>query len=201
MIASMLRLNRADCKALGLRDAYSVHRIIYSLFPQQSEKDNRDFLFADKGGDWNCRKILILSKRKPEPLEFGHIESKEIPDAFLREERYGFEVVLNPTTRNGPTQKTSPVRGADNLKKWFLEKTAGFGFRVEPAESLQINNVGVIKFNKVKDGKEFTQTHNSVTFVGQLKVTDRQKFVESFKQGIGRAKGFGFGLLQIVPIK
>jgi CRISPR system Cascade subunit CasE len=37
-------------------------------------------------------------------------------------------------------------------------------------------------------------------FIGKLKVTDRIKFKESFRKGIGRAKGFGFGLFQIVPI-
>lgn len=200
MIASILKLSRDDCNALELKDAYGVHRIVYSLFPQQRDEETRDFLFADKGGDWNCRRILILSERKPELPEFGQIESKEIPDSFLNWDYYGFEVILNPTTRNGPSQKTMPVRGTENLREWFLKKTPVLGFEVEP-KSLQVSHVGVVSFNKNKGGKAFTQTHGSATFIGRLKVFNRGDFIKSFKQGIGRAKGFGFGLLQIVPLQ
>lgn len=199
MIASMLKLSRADCKALELKDAYSVHKIVYSLFPKQ-DNETRDFLFADKGGDWNCRQILILSKRNPEIPKFGEIVSKEIPESFLGWDYYGFEVIINPTQRNGPTQKTTPIRGIENLHKWFIQKAPALGFEVEP-ESLQICRIGVQNFDKIKEEKIFTQTHGSATFIGKLRVIDRQAFIQSFKQGIGRAKGFGFGLLQIVPIQ
>ena len=199
MIASVLKLSRADCKALELNDAYSIHRIIYSLFPKQ-DNETRDFLFADKGGDWNCRQILILSQRKPEPPEIGEIASKEIAESFLGWGYYGFEVILNPTQRNGPSQKTTPIKGLDNLHKWFIQKAPALGFEVEP-ESLQVTRIGVKKFERNKEGKTFTQTHGTATFIGKLQVIDRQNFIKSFKQGIGRAKGFGFGLLQIVPIQ
>ena len=35
---------------------------------------------------------------------------------------------------------------------------------------------------------------------GQLQVIDRDRFQESFAQGIGRGRSFGCGLLQIVPL-
>ncbi|MFH1562006.1 MAG: type I-E CRISPR-associated protein Cas6/Cse3/CasE [Nitrospirota bacterium] len=199
MIASVLRLNRADCKALKLEDAYSVHRIVYSLFPKQ-DNETRDFLFADKGGDWNCRQILILSKRKPEAPEFGEIISKEIPESFLKKDYYGFEVIVNPIQRNGPSKKTMPIRGIENLHKWFIQRAPALGFEIEP-ESLQVTRIGVQKFDKDKEGTTFAHTHGSATFIGKLKVIDRGAFIKSFKQGICRAKGFGFGLLQIVPIQ
>ena len=199
MIASVLKLNRADCKSLELKDAYSIHKIIYSLFPHKNN-EIRDFIFADKGGDWNCRQILIHSERPPETPEFGVIESRKIPESFLKWDYYGFEVILNPTQRNGPTQKTTPIRGAENLHKWFIQKAPSFGFEVEP-ESLQVTRIGVKRFERNKEGKTFVQTHGTATFIGKFKVIDRQNFIKSFKQGIGRAKGFGFGLLQIVPIQ
>ena len=129
MIASVLKLSRADCKALELRDAYSVHKIVYSLFPKQ-DNETRDFLFADKGGDWDFRQILVLSARKPEMPAFGEIVSKEIPESFLKWDYYGFEAIVNPTQRNGSTQKTMPIRGIENLCKWFIEKAPSFGFEV-----------------------------------------------------------------------
>jgi len=199
MIASVLRLSRADCKASGIRDAYSIHKIVYSLFPKKDDA-TRDFLFADKGGDRDCRQILILSERKPDLPVFGEIISKEIPDLFLKCDYYGFEVTVNPTQRKGVTHKIVPIRGMENLHEWFIGKAPSLGFEVE-TQSLQVTRIGVQSFDKIKEGKTFKQTHGTATFIGKLKVTDRQAFIKSFRQGIGRAKGFGFGLLQIVPIK
>jgi CRISPR system Cascade subunit CasE len=194
MIAAMFKLSSADCKAINLKDIYSLHKTIYSLFPTETGK-NRDFLFADKGGDWNCRKILILSGREPLKPEYGEIYSKKVPDSFLQFDHYGFEVVLNPTKRDGKTGKIVAVRGRENLIQWFLQKAPGFGFEIM-LQSLQVNHIGVMTYQK----NGITCTHNTATFVGKLKVIERQTFIQSFKQGIGRAKSFGFGLLQIVPI-
>lgn len=194
MIATLLHLNRADCKALGLKDIYSLHKVVYSLFPPKTG-ESRDFLFADKGGDFHGRKILILSRRKPVSPGFGEISSKVIHERFLEFEHYGFEMVLNPTRRDAGTGKIVAVRGRDNLLEWFTEKVPRFGFKVF-SESLQVNHAGVLIYKK--NGK--TRTHNTATFIGKLNVTDRQAFVKSFEEGIGRAKSFGFGLLQIVPI-
>jgi len=193
MIATQLRLTRPDCKALKISDAYSIHRVVYDLFPG----DFRDFLFVDKGGDFNARKILILSERKPEMPPYGIIESKRVPENLLEHDYYGFEVTLNPTKRDKQTGKTTAIRGRENLLKWFLEKAPSLGFVIN-SESLELRHSGVQTFN-IGNGK--TVTHNSATFVGKLKVADRDKFKTSFRKGIGRAKGFGFGLFQIIPLQ
>jgi len=192
MIASVLRLNRSDCKALKITDAYSIHRVVYDLFPGES----RDFLFADKGGDFNARQILILSERSPETPRFGEIESKQIPEGFLGYEHYGFEVTLNPTKRDKQTGKTIAVRGQENLHRWFIDKAPILGFKVAP-ESMEVRHAGVQTFD-LGNGK--VVTHNTATFIGKLRVTDRAKFQNSFCKGIGRGKGFGFGLFQIIPL-
>ena len=43
--------------------------------------------------------------------------------------------------------------------------------------------------------------HGGVQFRGALEVTDQEKFIETYQSGIGSAKGFGFGLLLLAPIK
>ncbi|NLE25358.1 MAG: type I-E CRISPR-associated protein Cas6/Cse3/CasE [Clostridiaceae bacterium] len=194
MIATMYSLEREDCKAMELKDTYSLHRAVYSLFPPEDGK-TRNFLFADKGGDWNSRRILLLSDREPQKPEYGNINSKEVPDTFLNFDYYGFEVILNPTKRDIKTGKIVSIRGRENLIQWFITKAPGYGFEVIQ-NSLQVNNVGVVTYKKDKG----ICTHNTATFIGKLKVIDREMFIKSFKQGIGRAKGFDFGLLQIIPI-
>ena len=68
MIASALHLSRADVKALGIKDTYSLHIAVYSLFDDIRTEDEKQksissgILYADKGGDIRGRKILMLSK-------------------------------------------------------------------------------------------------------------------------------------------
>lgn len=196
VIVSELLLSRADCRQLGLTDAYGLHKLVYSLFPVEGG-GSRDFIYVDKGGEWNLRRILIISARTPEAPALGRIASKQIPDSLLRWDHYAFEVTLNPTQRNGPSRTTTPIKGRDNLHEWFLRKAPDWGFSVDP-DSLQVSNIGAVSFER-KNGA--TQTHGSATFVGRLKVVDRETFMQSFRRGIGRAKGFGFGLLQIMPLR
>lgn len=198
MIASMLKLSLIDCKKQDVKDMYSLHRIVYSLFPKM-EGENRDFLFADKGMVNNRRCVLILSQRMPLKPEFGELETKEIPDTYLDYQRYGFEIIINPVIRNGQSRKAIPIRDRAKLREWFVKKAPTHGFEVEPA-TLEVRKTCVQQFGKTRDKEIFEHTHGSATFVGKLFVKDRNRFKESFRRGIGRAKGFGFGLLQIVPI-
>jgi CRISPR system Cascade subunit CasE len=168
--------------------------MVYSLFPKTEA--SRDFLFVDKGGNFNERQILILSKRLPKKPDCGTIESKNIPESFLNQDHYGFEIYLNPTKREKNGGKIVPIMGRGNLFEWFCSKSESWGFVTE-RESLQIQSTGVQTFDK-QNGQV---TQNEVNFIGKLRVSDRTLFIKSFEQGIGRGKSFGFGLLQIIPLQ
>jgi CRISPR system Cascade subunit CasE len=43
------------------------------------------------------------------------------------------------------------------------------------------------------------QTHVPVLFEGVLRVNDPAKLIEAVRNGIGSAKGYGFGLLSLAP--
>jgi len=202
MIASLLSLSRADIKALRVTDAYSVHRVVYSLYEDiRSEAEKQisapsGILYVDKGGEWNKRKILMLSNRSPRQPEYGQVESKVISDAFLQHDHYGFEVVINPTKRDKKTGKTVALMGREVIAQWFINKAAdSWGFTIHP-QSLQIGNVGVKTF----ETKGHAITQASATLLGKLSITDRDRFIQSFQLGIGRGRAFGFGLLQLVPL-
>jgi CRISPR system Cascade subunit CasE len=174
---------------------------VYSLFPEVVG-EARDFLFADKGGDFHSRKILIFSQRSPAAPAVGQVESKEIPKDFLGHEIYGFEVRLNPTKRAKTSGKIVAVRGKDELLDWFCQKAPlHYGFEVLKDEYgnplLQVQGIGVQQFKK----GEIAITQGVATFIGKLRVVDRSAFQKAFEEGVGRAKGFGFGLLQIIPLK
>lgn len=201
MILSVLRLSRSDFGIIrnrnkGVFDTYTLHKIVYSLFPKEGEKE-RDFLFAYKGGSFSEKDIIILSEDKPLISDVGEISSKEIPTEFLQQDYYGFEVQMNPVYKDNKTGKVVAIRGSDKeaLTAWFLKKSSSFGFEVQK-DSFSIGNTDVITFKK----DEKTVTLGKAVFTGRLRVTDRELFINSFKNGLGKGKAFGFGLLQIIPL-
>lgn len=88
--ASVLRLSRADIKALKIKDAYALHKVVYGLFEDvrsAAEKQTSapsGIVYADKGGDFNTRQILMLSNRKPHQTpQFGEVQTKMIHADFF----------------------------------------------------------------------------------------------------------------------
>lgn len=203
MHASVLRLSRGDVKALKITDAYSLHRVVYDLFDDVRSEQQKQasvtsgILYADKGGDFNSRLILMLADRPPNPAPaFGEVESKIIGEQFLQHNRYAFEVTVNPGKRDNQSGKIVAVRGREAIAEWFIDRgEKSWGFKVNP-NNLQIEKMSVQTFKKDSQ----TVTHGSATLKGELQVTDREQFSQSFRQGIGRGRAFGFGLLQIVPL-
>lgn len=206
LIASVLHLDRAAIKALRVTDPYSLHRVVYGLYPDVRDVGAKagstpsGILHADMGGDARSRKILLLADRAPSDHTdggYGEVRSKVIPIDFLDHARYLFKVIANPTRRNNASGKLMPVKGREAVAEWFAVRgQTSWGFEVAP-EHLQIDAVNVLQF---KDKAQRPVTLAQAHVRGQLRVTDRDKFRASFAHGIGRGRSFGCGLLQIVPL-
>ena len=132
LTASVLHLDRAAVKALRITDPYSLHRVVYSLYEDQRDdagkagSQSSGILYADQGGDFNGRKILLLANRPPASAvegRYGSVNSRAIPDGFLENEQYRFKVIINPTRRDSVSRKLVPVKGRDAVAQWFLEKS------------------------------------------------------------------------------
>lgn len=203
MYASLLRLNRVDLKNLKITDNYSIHRVVYDLFDDVRSLEEKNasvtsgLLYVDKGGDYEMKEILILSDRAPKNERKLNIETKKIDDEFLNAKVYQFEVVVNPTKRDSKSRKLIPIRGRESIAHWFYEKApSSWGFDIKQ-DSLVVEQTWVSEFNK----SNHRVIHSAARLSGQLIVSDQELFVQSFKKGIGRGRAFGFGLLQIIPLK
>ncbi len=179
-------------KRYGIRDPYGIHKTVYSLFPGTQ----RTFLYYDQGGDRYVRRVLILSQDSPDVPEYGTLESKRVSDGFLEFYRYAFQVRVNPVISRSVTGKREAITERKQMLAWFLEKAPSWGFKVD-GETLELFQTGVQSFEK-GSGKVI---HNAAEFRGVLSVTDGSTFRKSFSSGIGKAKAFGFGLLQIRPLQ
>ena len=88
----MLTLGPRDIRHLDLTDEYTMHKIVYDLFP----RSDRTFLYYQCVAERRGVKILILSREQPLVPTLGTIESKMVKDSFLRYRYYAFKVRLNP---------------------------------------------------------------------------------------------------------
>lgn len=206
MIASVLHLDRQAVKALRVTDAYSLHRVVYSLYDDIRDMEEKQtsepsgILYADQGGDYKGRRILMLANRQPMTAvdgQHGEVLSKPIPADFLEHNQYRFKVIVNPTRRDSASRKLLPVRGREAIAQWFVERAkASWGFSVA-TEHLQIDKIEIQQF---KDKQQRQVTIAQAHVQGLLRIIDQGQFNRSFTQGIGRARTYGCGLLQIVPI-
>jgi CRISPR system Cascade subunit CasE len=200
---SVMRLDRAAIKALKITDLYSLHRVVYGLFDDvrstaaKQTSEPSGIQWVDKGGDHQYRQLLILSDRPPHHPEHGIVETKALPQGFLSHSYYRFTITLSPTRRDSKSRKLLPIKGREAIASWFIERAAArWGFVVDPLR-LQVEAINVRQF---QDKSQRQVTLQQATLSGHLTVKDPESFYASFSKGLGRARSFGCGLLQIVPV-
>lgn len=201
LYVSALHLDAHACRQLRITDGYSLHRVVYSLYDDvRSEQQKQGSVpsgiqWVDKGGDSRGRKILMMADRPPHEPQAGCLETRLLSDSFLSHSCYRFSVCLNPTRRHAQTGKQSAITGRAAILSWFCQRAEGWGFNVDPRQ-VQVESINVLKMNM---SPERIITLQQATVSGRLTVSHTENFRKSFMQGIGRARAFGCGLLQIVP--
>lgn len=123
-------------------------------------------------------------------------------------QRYAFRLTANPThsaPRAGDSRgKVFGHVTVSQQEKWLLDRQERSGFVVTPADgvpsdldsrALAVTARRTLSFSR----RETRVTLSVATFEGRLEVTDRAAFVTALCHGIGRAKGYGCGLLTIAP--
>ncbi len=84
-------------------------------------------------------------------------------------------------------------------REWLDRQGKGKGFAIEAAAALSYQVLRVPHNNRgVSKGRHRSlMTFGIIDFEGTLKVEDPEKFLDAIRAGIGRAKGFGCGLMLI----
>ncbi len=163
------------------------------------------------------------------PADANCWESKPIAPSFLEHARYRFRLLANPVAKkvnpakprlarpDGRPKRNSFTRRIalskrEDLIAWLQRKAAESGFTVElegedefgrKVELLRTVPRGRRYFTKDGEGADqepLRGVHHGVDFEGVLRVTNPKAFAAAFHKGIGSAKGFGFGLLTLVPL-
>lgn len=213
-----LNLDARTAQGLGMVDSYHWHKRTWDFFDSDPNA-KRDFLHRLEASERNF-KLWILGRRLPKCPDWCPSQSffvKKIPSTFLTHNLYAFDLVANPTksilSKDGDSKskkrgKRVPLVKEDDLRNWLIRKgevrcldskqiPISGGFRIVDTVPLEISPMVESYFKK----GPHSAYHGGVRFRGCLEVTDKERFAESYFNGIGGAKGFGFGLMLLAPIK
>ena len=157
-------------------DDYQIHQHVKSVFP-----GNQKVLFQRTD---DC--IFVANEEKPVD---GFDYVKEIdPSSFTAGSTYAFTIRLNPAKRNNKTRRREPVM-PEQTKMWICQQLEKSGVEAQ---------FQYIRESIRRSRKQNTQISlNSVLCFGKLTIKDPDIFRKSFIQGIGHAKGLGFGMFNL----
>ena len=188
-------------------DCEESHRLIMSLFPhiQTSEArvDGRVlYTFAPESDN---AVIYIQSAIAPQDpgtpqttsliTSMKTVDAKNLLSSFADGKEFGFTVLANPSTKvfnpdNGKSRRVF-LRDKGKRENWLGRHMAGCSIQ-ECHESRQIKVSG---FKSTNDHVRL----DALEFGGKLKISDRDRFTETFLSGIGQGKSYGCGMIMLYP--
>jgi CRISPR system Cascade subunit CasE len=210
MYLSSLKLDPLKWESRQLRiNPYTLHQAIYRAFPDKNSggpgrvlyrlDTNRNGtinLLVQSENNPNWDKAEMLNKCLDEP-----IKSRIFSPKMKSGQRLYFRLRTNPTKRLGKSAdkdhgKRVGIYKEEEQLKWLERKAKLSGFNVL---NCKLVPEGITAFKK--DNTEENIKHNAVCFEGVLEVNNPDIFINNLENGIGSAKGFGFGLLSICAVK
>lgn len=202
MYLSKLELNPRSRQVMAeLRDPYQMHRTISRAFGDGDEayRDARCLFRVDESCDGRSICALVQSKLEPDWGKWAPSPDylvaepmiKPFTPSFKPGQRLVFRLRANPTVKRDG--KRIGIYDESERLVWLGRKGDASGFRVLEA---RVESDGK---QKGLTGKGCETVFSAAVFDGVLEVTDVEIFVSTLTNGIGSAKGFGFGLLSIAP--
>lgn len=193
-----------------LRNTQQLHAAIAASFPCGEGGRVLWRVEPSRGGDVV---LLVASPRGPNPAELSERITNpdrtatrpygQLLDRIQKGDRYRFRGTLNPIrTHNG---RHTPIMDRQAQIEWLTRKLASNGAIVSAHSTdldhdepdVQITSTLHDRFDRRDSGSRVELL--KVTFDGSLEVCDSQALRHILCNGLGRAKGYGCGLLTLAP--
>lgn len=180
-----------------LSNPYNIHAAVMAAFPR--EQVGRVLWRADMG---SSKKNTVITVRCPIEPDWTHMVDAGASVANVGAtfshvtagQDYDFVLRANPcVTRAG---RRIPLAGEAALSQWMIAQAGKIGADVD---SRKLHVTVEPLWSKAKESGARVITIQTVDFEGRLSVTDAEAFRAGLIAGIGKAKGFGCGLLWIMP--
>lgn len=210
MYMSKIELDIAKSSRLGV---YEAHQALWKLFSDSPDRE-RDFLYRRL----DTASFLTVSVRKPEREEFvRRMDVKEYYPRLSAGDRVMFSLRFNPVVKrrnehgrqvrvdlvqderkrlmNGQAElPPRPVIAEGVAEEWLGKRQRNLGLSLEPG-SLMVESYDQARF--ARHGGRRPVVLSRIDARGFASVTDVAQLEGALFNGVGCAKGFGFGLLLI----
>lgn len=194
-----------------LADPQSLHAAVLAAFPPRHD-DGRVLWRTDR--DEHRLSLYIVSARQP---SFDHLQDQAgwtnepswtvrdydvLLNRLRRGQRYGFRLTANPVhtvTHNGVKKRLAHV-SVRHQTRWLLDRAEAMGVRfpgIDGTESAAVTLTDRQTLRFRRNGNQVTL--GTARFDGLLEVEDIAATRRSLIDGVGRAKGYGCGLLTLAP--
>jgi CRISPR system Cascade subunit CasE len=128
-------------------------------------------------------------------------EFKPFTPRIMDGQRLYFCLRANPSVKKQAEGKKNGYRlgllREEDQRKWLHKKAEESGFTVVTCQAMP---EGIIH-DEIGKGDKGKLRHYAVRFEGKLKVVNPDIFTAALSNGIGSAKGFGFGLLSVATVR
>jgi len=192
-------------------DTYLHHALLWRAFAADGAA--RDFVFRVDPGEQGLPQYFVVSQRAPQPVAGLLIESKSFAPQLSLGEHLAFTLRANPTVARAQGRDKhsarddvmmsvkyrlrdtlAPAQLAGKMQQaaidWLTTRSPGFGLEITGLEVMA-------------DRQQLLQHHgreirfSEVDYQGVATVTQPEKLLQALQTGVGRARGFGCGLLMV----
>jgi len=207
MYLSKLTLNPSPACRQVLRDLanpYEMHRTILRAYPGREDGGPGRVLFRLEPPTPGQPPVVLVQSDKPPKWDaldavsdyLLSAEAKEFTPSLTVGRRLRFRLHANPTVKRDGKRHGLPDDQAQ--QDWLLRKGRAGGFR--PLD-FTVRRSTKLTSRRSSDNGPTREIHLAVDYEGILEVTDAGAFAKALAAGIGPAKGYGFGLLSVAPLR
>jgi CRISPR system Cascade subunit CasE len=208
MFFSRLLLNPRSRRVLhDAADPYEMHRTVLRGFPDKANGGPGRVLWRlEREKPSHPQTLLVQSEKQPDwdPLlaelppyylteetldGLANPDTKQRDPVFVLRQQFVFRLRANPTVKRDG-KRHGLFREEDQLG-WLARKGHQGGFAVRSARIVPEGTV------RAKLRTSVPLAFFSVLYEGLLEVTEPTQFQATLAEGVGSAKGFGFGLLSL----
>jgi CRISPR system Cascade subunit CasE len=177
LLASRSKIHRALMLAFPSREDGGCGRILFSCYA----KDHMVIVISDKKPVWGNLQDVIKSS----------VEIYNPEYVFGQVVKFKMEANAVIQTKRGRVR----INTWNGLQDWAQGKFQDIGSTLA---IMDLDKTYLVRENIIQHGQPRTLSLAGVSLSGELIVEDPERFKQGLIQGIGHAKAYGFGLLQIV---
>lgn len=154
-----------------------------------------------------CAELNLQSRLSSDPqkreykkilLTHGGLELDERLTALLKDDFRYSECLRQSMQLHIKLEMSIKAIVDDALEKWMIRQGQRHGFSLAKDDNNQCKlQNSAYRWHSIKAEKEKKSGFSSVDFLGDLEITDVEKFTKVLFGGVGRAKAFGCGLMLV----